>query len=281
MSAMKIDTHQHFWNLNKVEYPWLTPSAGVIYRTFAPAELAPQLKAAGIDKTVLVQSANNTEDTISMLTQSEDYDWIGAVVGWVPLLRPDQTRVYLQRYSGHPKFRGMRHLIHNEADPDWIIQDGVIEGLKVLAEFNMVFEFVAVYPNHLKHAPLLCERLPNLTIVIDHLAKPPIKDKQMGDWAAQMAAAASFPNVYAKVSGLNTAADYATWSAADLKPYIDFVIEKFGADRLMFGSDWPVCTLAGDYARVWAETNTALAGQSQGEIDAILGGTAQRVYRVS
>lgn len=278
---MKIDTHQHFWNLNKVEYPWLTPSAGVIYRTFAPAELAPQLKAAGIDKTVLVQSANNTEDTISMLTQSEDYDWIGAVVGWVPLLRPDQTRVYLQRYSGHPKFRGMRHLIHNEADPDWIIQDGVIEGLKVLAEFNMVFEFVAVYPNHLKHAPLLCERLPNLTIVIDHLAKPPIKDKQMGDWAAQMAAAASFPNVYAKVSGLNTAADYATWSAADLKPYIDFVIEKFGADRLMFGSDWPVCTLAGDYARVWAETNTALAGQSQGEIDAILGGTAQRVYRVS
>ena len=278
---MKIDTHQHFWNLNKVEYPWLTPSAGVIYRTFAPAELAPQLKAAGIDKTVLVQSANNTEDTISMLTQSEDYDWIGAVVGWVPLLQPDRTRVYLRRYSGHPKFRGMRHLIHNEADPDWIIQDRVIEGLKVLAEFNMVFELVAVYPNHLKHAPLLCERLPNLTIVIDHLAKPPIKDKQMGDWAAQMAAAANFPNVYAKVSGLNTAADYATWSAADLKPYIDFVIEKFGADRLMFGSDWPVCTLAGDYARVWAETNTALAGRSQGEIDAILGGTAQRVYRIS
>jgi L-fuconolactonase len=230
---------------------------------------------------VLVQSANNTEDTISMLTQSEDYQWIGAVVGWVPLLQPDKTRTYLQRYSGHPRFRGMRHLIHNEADPDWIIQDKVIEGLKVLAEFNMVFELVAVYPNHLKHAPLLCERVPNLTIVIDHLAKPPIREKQMGDWAKQMADAAGFPNVCAKVSGLNTAADYETWSAADIKPYIDFVIEKFGANRLMFGSDWPVCTLAGDYAKVWAETNKALAGRSQEEIDAILGGTAQRVYRIN
>ena len=281
MSTMKIDTHQHFWNLNKVEYPWLTPSAGVIYRTFEPRELEPQLKAAGIDKTVLVQSANNTEDTISMLTQSEDYDWIGAVVGWVPLLDPAKTRVYLERYKGHPKFRGMRHLIHNEADPDWIIQDKVIEGLRVLAEFNMVFDLVAVYPLHLKHTPYLCEHIPNLTIVIDHMAKPPIKQKQMGEWARQMTDAARYPNVIVKVSGLNTAADYETWTAADLKPYIDFAIDTFGADRLMFGSDWPVCTLAGDYAKVWNETNKALAGRSQREIDAILGGTAQRVYRIS
>lgn len=277
---LKIDAHQHFWNLAKVEYPWLGPDAGPIYRTFEPAELLPQLRAAGIDKTVLVQSANNTEDTISMLTQAEDYDWIGAVVGWVPLLDPDRTGRLLERYSRHPRFRGMRHLIHNEADPDWIVQDRVIEGLKVLAGFDMVFELVAVYPNHLKHAPTLMERVPGLKMVIDHLAKPPIKEKQMGAWAEQMAAAARYPNVFAKVSGLNTAADWDTWTADDLKPYIDFAIATFGADRLMFGSDWPVCILAGDYARVWSATTQALQGYSQAERDAILGGTAQRVYRI-
>ena len=281
MTAMKIDTHQHFWNLHKVEYPWLTPNAGVIYRTFEPHDLEPLLKAAGIDKTVLVQSANNTEDTISMLTQSEDYDWIGAVVGWVPLNQPDQTRKLLERYSGHPKFRGMRHLIHNERDPDWIIQDKVIEGLKVLAEFNMVFDLVPVYPLHLKHTPYLCEKVPNLTIVIDHMAKPPIRQKQMGEWAKQMQDAARYPNVIAKVSGLNTSADYETWTAADLKPYIDFAVDTFGAERCMFGSDWPVLTLAGDYASVWNATVECLQGRSQKEIDAVLGGTAQRVYKIS
>jgi L-fuconolactonase len=252
----------------------------VIYRTFEPRELEPQLRAAGIDKTVLVQSANNTEDTISMLTQAEDYEWIGAVVGWVPLLDASRTRALLERYSSHPKFRGMRHLIHNEPDPDWIIQDQVIEGLKVLAEFSMVFDLVPVYPLHLKHTPYLCERLPNLTIVIDHMAKPPIRQKQMGDWARQMEAAARYPNTVVKVSGLNTAADYETWSATDLQPYIDFAFDTFGANRMMFGSDWPVCTLAGDYARVWAETNKAMGGRSESEINAVMGGTAQRVYGV-
>jgi L-fuconolactonase len=281
MTNMKIDTHQHFWNLAKVEYPWLTPAAGPLYRTHEPSELAPQIRAAGIDRTVLVQSANNTEDTISMLTQAEDYSWIGGVVGWVPLLDPDMTGRLLERYSRHPKYRGMRHLIHNEADPDWIAQERVIQGLKVLAGFGMVFDLVPVYPNHLKHAPMLAERLPNLTIVIDHLAVPPIRDRQMGEWAAQMAAAARYPNVFAKVSGLVTAADRAGWSAEDLRPYIDFAIEKFGADRLMFGSDWPVCTLAAAYAQWWGAINNILARYSAREVDAILGGTAARVYRIS
>jgi L-fuconolactonase len=280
MSPLKIDTHQHFWNVNKVEYRWLTPKAGVIYRTYHPRDLEPLLKAAGIDKTVLVQSANNTEDTISMLTQAEDYDWIGAVIGWVPLNDPAETRKLLQRYRGHPKFKGMRHLVHNESDPDWILQDSVIEGLKVLAEFDMVFDFVPVYPTHLQHTPYLCEHVPNLTIVIDHMAKPPIRQKQMGEWARQMQDAARYPNVIAKVSGLNTSADFETWMPADLKPYIDFAVDTFGADRCMFGSDWPVLTLAGTYAQVWDATLQGLQGRTQKEIDAILGGTAQRVYKI-
>jgi L-fuconolactonase len=278
---VKIDAHQHFWNLDKVEYPWLTPAYGPLYRSYEPPELEPQLKAAGIDRTVLVQSANSYADTDSMLAHADTYDWIGAVIGWVPLLEPDEAARALDRYGRHPKFRGIRHLIHEEPDPDWVVQDRVIEGLNVLAERAMIFEVVAVFPNHLKHVPTLAERVPGLTLVIDHLAKPPIRERVMEPWFTQLAAAARYPNVYAKVSGLNTAADWDTWSAADLRRYIDAAIDRFGADRLMFGSDWPVCVLAGDYARVWAETNRALEGRPQHEIDAILGGTAARVYTIT
>jgi L-fuconolactonase len=280
MATRRIDTHQHFWNLSKVAYPWLVPAYGPIYRTFAPQDLKPLLDAAGIDTTVLVQSANSYEDTVSMLTQAELCDWIGAVIGWVPLLEPDETTRALERYVQHPKFRGIRHLIHEEPNPDWVVQPQIIESLKLLAERDLIFEVVAVFPNHLKLVPTIAERVPNLRMVIDHLGKPPIKDRQMGAWAEQLVAAAQFPNVYAKLSGLNTAADWETWSAADLKPYIDVAIEHFGADRLMFGSDWPVCLLAGDYAKVWDETNRAIEGRDQAEIDAILGGTAARLYNI-
>ena len=277
---MKIDAHQHFWNLNKVDYPWLVPEYGPIYANFSPPDLEPQIRAADVDKTVLVQSMDSFDDTAAMLTQAEDFDWIGAVVGWVPLLDHAAERKALDRYSKHPKFRGIRHLIHEEKDPDWVVQPKVIEGLKILADYGMSFDVVAVFPNHLKHVPTLAEKVPNLTFIIDHLAKPPIKDKKMGAWADQLSAASKFPNVYAKVSGLNTAADAATWSAADLKPYIDFAIGQFGAGRLMFGSDWPVAILAGDYDKVWKETNRALAGRPQAEVDAILGGAAAKAYRL-
>ena len=278
--ALKIDTHQHFWHLAKVEYPWLKPEFGPLYRTYEPPELEPQLRAAGIERTVLVQSANSAEDTAAMLTQAEAHEWIGAVVGWVPLLDPEAAQRALERYTQHPKFRGVRHLIHDEPDPDWVVQERVIEGLKVLAAFGVPYEVVAIYPKHLGHVPTLAEKAPGLTLIIDHLAKPPLKDGRLGGWAEKMKAAAAYPQVYAKVSGLNTAADWNTWSAADLKPCIDTALAQFGAGRLMFGSDWPVCVLAGDYAEVWAETNKAIASYSQAERDAILGGTAQQVYKL-
>lgn len=276
---MKVDTHQHYWNLNEVEYSWLIPAYGPIYDTFEPRHLAPQVKAAGIDKTVLVQSANSYEDTASMLVHADYNDWIGAVIGWVDLLNPDATNQRLEQYKKHPKFRGMRHLIHEEKNPDWVVQDVVIESLKILASHNMIFEVVAVFPNHLKHVPTLSEKVPDLKMAIDHLAKPPIKDRQMSPWSDQLKAAAQNPNVYAKVSGLNTAAA-ADWTAADLKPYIDFAAECFSPNRLMFGSDWPVCILAGDYNRVWVETNKALEGYSQADKDAILGNSAAAFYRL-
>lgn len=276
---MKVDTHQHFWNLSEVEYSWLAPEYGPIYATFEPTDLEPQVKAAGIDKTVLVQSANSYEDTASMLRIADANEWIGAVIGWVNLLDPSETERRLRMYAKHPKFRGIRHLIHTEPDPDWVVQEVVIDSLHILAQHDMIFEVVAVFPNHLRHVPTLASRIPDLTLVIDHLAKPPIAAKQMSPWSDQLRAAAGSPNVHAKISGLNTAAS-PEWDAAELKPYIDFAFDCFGADRLMFGSDWPVCILAGDYHKVWVETNTALVGRTQVEIDAVVGGTAQRIYRL-
>ncbi len=276
---LKIDTHHHFWNLTEVEYPWLTPAAGIIYNLFDPAQLEPQVKAAGIDKTVIVQSADNYEDTASMLIHSDYHDWIGGVVGWVNLLKPDEADKRLSMYKKHPKFRGIRHLIHGETDGDWIIQPVVIESLNILARHGLTFDLVAVFPNHLKHTPKLVEKVPNLKIVIDHLAKPPV-GQTTSLWFEQMRDAAHLSNVYAKMSGLF---DKAEWTIADIKPYTDFIIEQFGANRVMFGSDWPVSINNGvsTYASVWENSHHLVAALSQAEQDAIFGGTAMEFYRLS
>ena len=273
---LKIDTHQHYWKLSEVEYPWLIPDYGAIYDTFTPEQLAPQLKAAGVDKTVVVQSANSYEDTASMLVKADYNDWIGAVVGWVNLLDPEEANKRLEMYSKDPRFVGIRHLIHEEPDGDWVIQKVVIESLKVLAGHGMTFDVVAVFPNHLKHVPTLAERVPELKMVIDHLAKPPIGQTE-SPWFDQMKAAAQAPNVYAKLSGQF---DNPDWTVEDVRPYVDFAFEQFGADRIMFGSDWPVCVLGGSYGSVWANTQALIAGLSTAEKDAVLGGNAIKFYNI-
>lgn len=280
--ATRIDAHQHFWNLDQVEYPWLggEETAG-INRSYEPADLEPHLRGTGVERTVVVQAADSYADTDSMLRQADEYSWIAGVVGWVPLLDPKEAERALDRYTQHPKFKGVRHLIHDETDPDWVVRDKVVQGLQLLAERDLAFDVVAVFPHHLGHIPTLAERVPNLRMVIDHLGKPPIATGEgVAQWSALVAAAASYPQVYAKVSGLNTAADPLHWSAEELKPYIDTAFELFGAERLLFGSDWPVLELAGTYERVWEETHRALEGRTREELDAVLGGTAERVYRL-
>ena len=280
---MIVDSHQHFWDPESVEYPWLVPEYGPIYRTLAPSELEPQLAAAGIDRTVLVQAANSYADTDSMLAHAARHAWIGAVVGWVPLEdAAEAARVLDSRYLANPWFKGVRHLDHEEKDPDWLVRPAVIDGLKVLAERGLVYEAVAVYPLHLGHIPTLARSCPDLTIVIDHLGKPPIVSGDYDGWKAELRAAAEHPNVHAKVSGLNTAADWATWSAADLQEAVGFAVEVFGPKRLLFGSDWPVAILAGDYAMVWRETNVVLdsLGVSGADRAAILGDNAASLYAI-
>ena len=276
---IRIDTHQHFWNLDEVAYPWLTPDLGPIYRNFDADELAPQLTAAGVEHTVIVQAMNSYADCDSMLAIAAEYDWVAGVVGWLPIHDPAETARKLDEYGGNPFFKGVRHLVHDEPNPDWVVQKQVIEGLHLLADAGLSFDVVAVFPDHLKHVPTLAERVPNLRMVIDHLAKPPLAAAERAVWRQQLAAAAECPNVYAKVSGLNTVtADFDNWSYEDIKPLVDTAVELFGVERLMFGSDWPVALLAGNYAKVWEETRKCLAEFSADESDAILGGTGNAFY---
>lgn len=275
-----VDAHQHFWNLERVAYPWLTPEYGPLYRTFEAPELEPQVLSAGVDATVLVQAADSEEDTAYMLEVAGERPWVGGVVAWVPLERPADAERSLERLVGHPRFCGVRHLIHEDPDPDWLLRDAVLDGLRLLAERDIPFDVVAVLPRHLEHVPVLAERVPGLRMVIDHLAKPPIREGGWQPWADLLARAAEHPQVYAKVSGLNTAADPERWSADDLRPYVEHALACFGAERLMFGGDWPVATLAGDYQKVWEETGRLLSGLPAADRDAILGGTAISFYGI-
>ncbi len=273
-----IDAHQHFWNLGSVAYPWLRPEHGVLYRNFTPQELEPQLQAAGIAGTVLVQAANGFEDTRAMLELSDRFSWIKAVVGWIPLTEPVIATRALEVLSSHPKFRGVRHLIHDEPDADYLLKPEVLETLEILANRGLTFDVVSVLARHLELVPIVAANIPKLKMVIDHLSKPPIKVGGWQPWADLLKAASQHPNVYAKISGLNTAADWQSWNASHLEPYVAHALECFGANRLMFGSDYPVALLAGDYAKVWSETNQLLERITAVQKAQILGGTASAFY---
>jgi L-fuconolactonase len=275
----RLDAHAHLWNLDDGGYPALQGADPIFRRNFEPADLRTQMDPAGIGEAILVQADDATADTEAMLANAAVNDWIVGVVGWVPLATPAEAERMLEVYALNPLFRGVRHLIHEEPDPDWVLQNEVIESLRLVAAMGLTFDIVAVLPRHLEHAATLARAVPELRMVIDHLAKPPIRDAGWEPWHSLLKNAAEHPNVLAKMSGLNTAADPKLWSAADLQPYVDTAIEMFGPDRLMFGSDWPISLLAGGYPKVVAETLKTLAPYSVDEVGAIMGGTARAFYR--
>lgn len=279
MTQVIIDTHLHSWNLDRVAYPWLVPAFGPIARTFEPPELAPQLAPAGVAYTVLVQSDNSYADTEYMFEMAAAYPWIIGVAGWVPLLYPDVAGRAIERFQRNPLFRGMRHLIHNEADPKWLLQDRVIEGLKLLAGAGLTFDVVATLPEHMACIPVLSEKVPNLKMVIDHLGQPPIPSGRLGRWGDDLKAAAENPNVYGKISGLGTTSgNWDGWMAADIQPYVEYAIETLGPDRCMAGGDWPVSVLAGGYVKAWIAYRSILAGYPADVQTKVLSGTAIRFY---
>lgn len=273
-----IDTHLHIWDLERGDYPWLSPAAGILNRTYAIGEVESARRAASVDGAILIQAANNRRDTELMLESMAGHPWILGVVGWVDLLAGARVHdeAAAQRSTG--RVVGIRHLIHDEPDPDWIVRATVLDGLKVLAEVGLTFDVVSVTPRHLAHVATVADAVPGLSLIIDHLSKPPIASGDLTEWRRLMAAAAEYPNVYAKVSGLDTAGVPETWTVDDLRPAFEHALETLGADRLMYGGDWPISILGGGYARQHAAFTALIAELSQDEQRAIKSATAIRVY---
>ncbi len=251
---MIADTHIHIWDFSRADYAWLKNNTTILNRTYSIEELETERREMGISSGILVQAANNFEDTDWMLHVAENTDWIAGIVGWLPLTDPDATLKALQRKYGKEKyFKGVRHLIHDEADPKWLLQPEVIDSLKILAEHDIPYEIVGILPAHIETALKVAEKVPALRMVFDHLNQPPIATKErFGVWGELMKEAAKHKNLYAKISGLGTASgNFENRKAADIKPYIEFIIDQFGTDRCFCGGDWPVSLLAGSYITTW------------------------------
>jgi len=277
-----VDAHQHLWNPARATYDWLGPDLAPINRAIEVDELLPLLAATGVTRTVLIQSADNDEDTQYMLEVAAEHPEIAAVVGWVPLDEPAGVEERLPGLRANPAFAGIRNLIHTQPDPDWLLGPRVEASLGILASAGVPFDVVSVLPRHLEHVPVLADRYPDLRLVIDHLSKPPIKAGDDEPWHSLIATAAQRPNVYAKVSGLYPAiGDLASWTADDVRPYLHTALELFTADRLMFGGDWPISVLAGGYVRVWEQLSILFAELSATERESILCGTAAAFYGIS
>jgi L-fuconolactonase len=273
-----VDAHHHLWNLERETLPWITSGHEAIRRTFEPADLEPLLERAGVSRTVLVQAACSDSDTDFMFEHAARHTWIGGVTAWVDLRSPGRARERLDELAQQPKLRGVRHLIHDEPDPHWILRAGVLESLALLEQRRLILELPCVYPRHLGDVPELAASFPGLTIVIDHLGKPPLRSDAMPAWAGALLAASEHANVAAKISGLNTALSARDWDAGDLREAVEVALGAFGPDRLMCGSDWPVALLNGDYERVWRETVRVIEQLAPQHAGQLLSGTALRLY---
>ena len=273
-----IDAHQHFWQLGMpFDYRWLdTPALAGIRRDYLPADLATLLKKAGVDRSIVVQTQHDLRENHWALALADQHPFIAGVVGWVDLKSPDcESQLLLMKEC--PKFVGVRHVTHDEPDDDFIIREDVLRGLGVLEKHGVPFDLL-FHVKHLRHAATLAERFPCLPMVIDHLAKPRIKDRSFDDWEPAFRAAGRYPNVFCKLSGMVTEADWNGWTADDLTPYVRIAFDVFGPERLMFGSDWPVCELAGTYEEVYEALHCALGEISPSERAMIFGETAARFY---
>ncbi|MGH3436201.1 MAG: amidohydrolase family protein [Sciscionella sp.] len=278
---MIVDAHQHIWDRDAADYPWLSGAAPELARSHAMSEVRDARAACGIEATVLVQAANNREDTQTMLAAAEaPVAGIAGVVAWVALDTPDAA-IAVRACAADPRVVGVRHLVHDEPDPDWLLRPDVLRGLALLADTGLAFDLPAAYPRHLPHLPAMLRAAPGLRVVIDHLGKPPIAAAHAGfpGWARALREAAALPGVHAKISGLATeAAPDAT--VDELRPWVEHAVEVFGPARLMLGSDWPVSAQVAPFGAIYAVLRECIAGLSRDERADIEGGTAARCYRL-
>ncbi|WP_170431729.1 amidohydrolase family protein [Ruegeria arenilitoris] len=274
---MRIDAHQHFWALARGDYGWLTPELAVIYRDFTPDDLAPLLETAGIDGTVLVQAAPTIAETKYMLSLADQTRFIKGVVGWVDFEAADAP-AQISALSVHPALVGLRPMIQDIPDPNWMIGDDLTQAFEVVQRHDLTFDALTL-PQHLGPLQQLLARHPQMRVVIDHGSKPLIRDGVFSGWAEDMAALARDTDAWCKLSGLVTEAA-PDWTVDDLRPYVDHLLNTFGPYRLIWGSDWPVCTLASRYQRWLETTDTLLSALTEIERNAVLGGNAAQAYNL-
>jgi L-fuconolactonase len=277
----RVDAHHHLWDPSRRAYPWMDDSLEPIRRRFGPEDLDAAAAPHGVEHTVLVQTVSSVEETEEFLAVAATAARVAGVVGWVELAAPDVAGelTALRAAPGGGTLVGIRHQAHDEPDPGFLLRDDVLRGLAAVADAGLAFDLL-VRERELPAARAAVERLPQLGFVVDHLAKPRIREGATAPWAGELAALARFPNVTCKVSGLVTEADWAAWTPAQLVPYVRHAADVFGPERLLFGSDWPVCLLAAGYGEVVAAAEAALeaAGLGPSEREAVFGANARRVY---
>ncbi|HEX9789488.1 MAG TPA: amidohydrolase family protein [Kiloniellales bacterium] len=276
----RIDAHQHFWRLDRGDYGWLTPDLPTIYRDFTPPDLAPLLRQASVDRTIVVQAAPTAAETEFLLTLAAETDFIAGVVGWVDMEAGNAPDV-ISRLAAGPWLKGLRPMIQDIADVDWMLRSRLTPAFDAIVAAGLVFDAL-VKPPHLANLVKLIERHPEQSVVIDHCAKPSIARWQPGGqsartWQDHMRALAQSPRAWCKLSGLVTEADKG-WRVDDLRPYVDFILETFGPQRVIWGSDWPVLLLATDYDRWCAATRDLLRDLTAEARDAVFGGNAAYCY---
>ena len=276
--TMKLDSHQHFWKHDAAEYPWI-PKGSPLHRDWLPDDLAPLLKAAGLDGCIAVQARQTLEESRWLLSLAERSPIIRGVVGWVDL-RSVRMEEYLAALAPHAKFRGVRHVVQSEPDVDFMLGAEFQRGIAALHQFGLTYD-ILVFPKQLPASIELVRKFPSQRFVLDHIAKPDIKAGTISPWREQIRELAKLPNILCKVSGMVTEADQTRWKAADFSPYLDVVFEAFGEDRVMFGSDWPVCLLAGEYARVFGLVNDYAAQFSAAARGKLFGGNAAQFYGIT
>ncbi|OUS69602.1 amidohydrolase [Paenibacillus sp. MY03] len=276
---MRIDAHQHYWKLDRGDYNWLNPELSKLYRDFLPSDLTPILHTHNIDKTVLVQAAPTLAETEYMLALAEHDLTIAGVVGWLDL----ESNVFpalFQQLMTHTKFVGIRPMLHDLPDDEWILRPKVIQSLKLLAEYDFPVDFL-IYSRHLPHLNKLIQQVPNLRGVVDHIGKPNIAKGEMEPWRTQIAELASGTNIYCKLSGMVTEANHMEWDYKQLSPYIQHCLDVFGTDRVMFGSDWPVCLLVASYDEVVSILEGHISSNlNQADLSKVWGYNAIDFYRL-
>ncbi len=275
---MIIDSHQHFWYYNPKTHAWINDSMAVIRKDFLPQELEQVYAKNGIDGCIAVQANQTLEETQFLLSLAKTYNFIKGVVGWVDLCHTNLEKVLFE-YKKNEKLKGFRHIVQSEPDSNFLLRPDFIRGITYLEKYNFTYD-ILVFPHQLGAVLELVKRFPNQKFVIDHMAKPYIKDGFFEGWAVLINEIGKCENVFCKLSGIITEADYNTWTKAQIQPYLDHVLSAFGTSRLMFGSDWPVCLVAGTYTQVKQLITHFISKLTQNEQQQIMGGNAVSFYNL-